>query len=282
MRSLERNMSRNLARLKYSTPAVLVALACMAAPSFAMAEAHGSGIKAAASAMAQAAKTGPAAQTVSSAPSTQSLSVSAQSAFGQAAAPSAPSVESLSASAAQSAFGQAAAPSAPSVQSLSVSAAQSAFGQAAAPSAPSVQSLSVSAAQSASAQAAAPSAPSAQSLSVSGAQLSQAMTSTPGAGFSGAQASVAVSPQTAPTRMAALSNAEAADAQSAMINPHYVAGAYSVTKSKTATQGVYAARKPTKVANAGYSSAKAAAFDAAKPAARIHKHGLNTPKAASK
>ncbi len=31
MKSLERNMSRNLARLKYSTPAVLVAVACMAA-----------------------------------------------------------------------------------------------------------------------------------------------------------------------------------------------------------------------------------------------------------
>ena len=37
MKSLERNMSRNLARLKYSTPAVLVAVACIAAPSLAMA-----------------------------------------------------------------------------------------------------------------------------------------------------------------------------------------------------------------------------------------------------
>ena len=125
MKSLERNMSRNLARLKYSTPAVLVALACIAAPSFAMADAHGSGLNAGASAAAQAAKTGPAAQVAPMAPSVQSLSANVvQGASSQAVAKLAPPVQSLQPIAFQSAASQAALKSVPSLQSFSVSVVQ--------------------------------------------------------------------------------------------------------------------------------------------------------------
>ncbi len=126
MKSLERNMSRNLARLKYSTPAVLVALVCLAVPSIAMAAAHGSGLEtAAARPRRKPEKTGATAQVAPLAPSAQSLSANVtQGASSQAVVKTAPSIQSLQPIASQSVASQAALKSAPSLQSLSVSVIQ--------------------------------------------------------------------------------------------------------------------------------------------------------------